>query len=315
MTEANPAPLVRASWFHRGLHLREDQLEPAEAACPLCLSGEPRPPIFRLQAAPDVDLLSCRSCGAYSASRMPTPEALRSYYRDYYKEADERVTFDLPQRLARHIFRGAFTTVARRTIDVLDFGGGDAEVARRIAKLLLDAGASGVRILLVDFNAEVPVLDSPLIRLERADTLEGIEAESFDLVIASAILEHIPHPRRDLTSLLKALRAGGVFYARTPSVVPLLRLFQIFGVRSDFTFPGHVHDLGEKFWGTILGRLPLGDAVEILDSRPALVETTLGIHPLRTVAAHMLKAPWRVLGSSYGLIGGWEVFFRRRGSA
>ena len=314
MTNANRRALVRASWFHSGLHLKEDQLGPAEKACPLCLCQEPRRPAFNLQADPDVDLLSCESCCGYSASRMPTAEALRSYYRDYYKEAEERVTFDLPQRLALHIFRRAFPVVPKRTLDLLDFGGGDADVARRIAKLLLEAGAAGVRILLVDFNAEVPPSDSSQISLDRVDSLEGATERSFDLVIASAILEHIPHPRRDLTSLLKALRAGGVFYARTPSVVPLLKMFRFFGLRSDFTFPGHVHDLGEKFWGTILGELPLGGSIDVLDSRPALVETTLGIHPLRTVAAYLLKAPWRVLGSSYGLIGGWEVFFKRRGS-
>jgi SAM-dependent methyltransferase len=306
--------LVRASSFHAGLHLTEDQLDPVEQACPLCLSREPRPSVFRLQTNPDVNLLSCAACGGYSASRMPTPEALRSYYRDYYKEAEERVTFDLPQRLAIHIFRRSFDAVPKRRIDILDFGGGDADIARRIADLLLKAGAAGVRILLVDFNAEVPPWGQPKISLDRAESLEDVQEGAFDLVIASAILEHIPRPRRDLTSLLSALRPDGVFYARTPSVVPLMRLSRLFGVRWDFTFPGHVHDLGESFWGAILGHLRLGDSIEVLETRPALVETTFGIHPLRTVAAYLLKAPWHLLGRSYGFIGGWEVFFRKKGS-
>jgi len=246
---------------------------------------------------------------------MPTPETLRQYYQNYYGDVDERVTFDLPDRLARHIFRRAFPQVEKRTIDILDFGGGDADVARRIAKCLLGTGAAGVRILLVDFNAEIPPLHSPQISLDRTDRLESVEQERFDLVIASAILEHIPHPRRDLMHLLQALRPGGVFYARTPTVVPLLKLLRLVGVRSDFTFPAHVHDLGEKFWDGILGQLPAGEAFEILDSRPALVETTFGLHPLRTAAAYLLKAPWRLLGSSWRLVGGWEVFFRRRALA
>ena len=290
----------------------EEQLESEQRGCPFCLVEAERPAVFRLQAAPDVDLLSCKSCGAYSASRMPTPGTLRQYYQNYYGDVDERVTFDLPDRLARHIFRRAFPQVEKRTIDILDFGGGDADVARRIAKCLLGTGAAGVRILLVDFNAEIPPLDSPQISLDRTDRLESVEQDRFDLVIASAILEHIPHPRRDLMQLLQALRPGGVFYARTPTVVPLLKLLRLVGVRSDFTFPAHVHDLGEKFWDGILGQLPAGEAFEILDSRPALVETTFGLHPLRTAAAYLLKAPWRLLGSSWRLVGGWEVFFRRR---
>ena len=245
---------------------------------------------------------------------MPTTEALRGYYREYYKGADRHVTFDRPDRLALHVFRRAFPTVPKRRIDLLDFGGGDAEMTRGIAGRLLERGATGVRILLVDYNTDVRPSDSPQVSLDRVESLEGVEGEAFDLVLASAILEHLPRPRRDLIRLFQALRPGGVFYARTPSVVPLLRITRRWGVPFDFTFPGHVHDLGQKFWESILSHLPLDHSMAVLDARPSLVETTLGKHLLRTVAAHLLKAPWRVLGSSYGLIGGWEVFFRRRDS-
>jgi hypothetical protein len=120
MSDGERRALVRASWFYAGLRLTEVQLDPVEQACPLCLAAEPRPSVFRLQTNPDVDLLSCAACGGYSASRMPTPEALRSYYRDYYKGAEERVIFDLRQRLALHIFRRAFHAVPKRRIDILE---------------------------------------------------------------------------------------------------------------------------------------------------------------------------------------------------
>lgn len=258
-----------------------------------------------------MDLLSCMACGGYSASRMPTPEALRDYYREYYKGTDRHVTFDRPERLALHIFRRAFPAVSKRRIDLLDFGGGDADMTRWIASRLVERGATGVRILLVDYNTDVPPPDSPRVSLDRVESLEGVEAAAFDLVLASAILEHIPRPRRDLIRLFHALRPGGVFYARTPSIVPLLKIAKRWRVPCDFTFPGHVHDLGQKFWASILSHLPLEHSMAVLDARPSLVETTFGKHPVRTVAAHLLKAPWRVLGRSYGLIGGWGGFFRR----
>ena len=302
-----------ATTFHSGAHLAEEQLEAPETACPLCRFDAGRPAVLKLQKSPDVDLLSCGRCAGFSASRMPTGEALHTYYRDYYKGADERVTFDLPGRLAAHIFRRAFPHAPpNRRIDVLDFGGGDGEISRLVAEKILEAGAPAVRILLVDFNAEVRPSDSPRVDLERADSLAGLEENAFDLVVASAILEHIPHPRRDLTSLLDALRPGGVFYARTPSVVPLLRLFARFGVRWDFTFPGHVHDLGQEFWDGALGWLSREGAFEVLDARPSPVETTMRNHPMRTIAAHLLKMPWRLLGRSWGFVGGWETFIRRR---
>lgn len=306
--------MIRASWFHHGTYLREGQLEPLEEVCPLCLDNKSRRPVWRLQTSPDVDLLSCATCGGCSASRMPTSETLRDYYRNYYQDSEERVTFDLPQRLAAHVFRGAFSAVESKAFDILDFGGGDADVSRRIAALLLGKGAHRVQILLVDFNAEISPPDSSRVSLERAESLDGIEEGKFDLVLASAIVEHIPHPRESLTLLLNALRPGGVFYARTPSVLPLLRVLRCFGLRSDFTYPGHVHDLGQKFWETIPGRLPVKGSIAVERSQPAVVETTLRKHPLRTVAAYLLKAPWRVWGSSYGLVGGWEVFFRRWGA-
>jgi SAM-dependent methyltransferase len=306
---------LAATTFHSGVYLNESQLEAAGKACPLCLSEKPRSSVLRLQSSPDVELLSCEACGGYSASRMPTPEALRDFYRDYYEDADQRITFDLPQRLALRIFRRAFPAAPpSRRLDLLDFGGGDAEISRRIANRLLEAGAPSVHILLVDYNAETLPSDSARISLERVETLERVEKGAFDLVVASAILEHIPYPRKDLASLFGALGPGGVFYARTPSVVPLLKLCERFGLRWDFTFPGHIHDLGQKFWSTIPGHLPLPGTIDILDARPSPVETTLRNHPFRTVAAHLLKTPWHLLGSSWGFVGGWEVFFQRRRS-
>jgi SAM-dependent methyltransferase len=306
---------VSASGFHSGAHLREDQLEPAEKACPLCRSDSERRPALRLQADPTVDLLWCASCGGYSASRMPTSEALRSYYSNYYGDADERVTFDLPQRLARHIVAKGFGGAVRTSIEVLDFGGGDAGVSRAIAKLLLDSGTEHAHIHLVDFNAEVPPPDSSRISVDRVESLNGVAESGFDLVIASAILEHIPRPMEDLALLLRALREGGILYVRTPSVVPVLKLLGSLGLRLDFTFPAHLHDLGETFWRGVLERLSLRDSFEVVDSRPALVETTFGLHPLRTAAAYLLKAPRRLVGSSWRFVGGWEVFFRRKGPA
>ena len=211
----------------------------------------------------------------------------------------------LPARLSR---------CSEENPDLLDFGGGDADVAGRIANLLLEGGAAGVRIRIVGLQRRGSPVGFLGISLDRVESLEGVPEGSFDLVHCQCHPRDIPHPRRDLTSLLKALRPGGVIYARTPSVVPLLKMFRLFGLAIGI----HVFRGTCTTWGEVSGarsrQLPLGGSIDVLDSRPALVETTLGIHPLRTIAAYLLKAPWRVLGSSYGLIGGWEVFFTRRGS-
>ncbi len=132
------------------------------------------------------------------------------------------------------------------------------------------------------------------------------------MVLASAVLEHIPYPVKSLEQLLSQTHAGGIFYARTPYMVPLRRLFHALGKTVDFTFPAHIHDMGSAFWDQMLVTLKLQDQFEILISRPSMVETSFRQSPLRTLIAYCMKAPWFLLGNRWGLVGGWEVFIRRR---
>jgi hypothetical protein len=91
---------------------------------------------------------------------------------------------------------------------------------------------------------------------------------------------------------------------------PIIKLLRLVGVKVDFTYPGHIHDLGQAFWEGYFKKEQSND-FQILDSRPSMVETTLRKHFLRTIAAHAFKAPWYLLGKSYKYVGGWEVFVRK----
>jgi 2-polyprenyl-3-methyl-5-hydroxy-6-metoxy-1,4-benzoquinol methylase len=244
---------------------------------------------------------------------MPAPRSLQAFYASYYDHSDERITFHQAERLARHILRQSFSKVGNEGIDILDFGGGDGSVSRSVAGLLLKSGASRVRIALVDYNSEVNPSDSEQVSLTRHESLDVVAGRAFHLSIASAILEHIPYPRAELMSLCRSLRPGGVLYVRTPSMVPIGRVCRALGIPFDFTFPAHVHDLGQTFWRRIWNYLPLeATRIDVLRSRPSLVETTFRLDPVRTLGAHLLKAPWHVLGHSYGFVGGWEIFIRKR---
>ena len=103
-----------------------------------------------------------------------------------------------------------------------------------------------------------------------------------------------------------------MFYARTPCVAPLMGWAGRLGVRWDFTFPAHLHDLGQAFWEGWFARGGAAERFRIVRSRPSIVETTLSKHLVRTVVARVIKSPWYVLGRSYGLVGGWEIFATRR---
>jgi SAM-dependent methyltransferase len=307
---------MKATAFHSGAHLGERDLRPAESACPLCSFRGERSAVLRLQSEPIVSLLACPNCRGCSASRLPTEEALRNYYSKYYQQGifqgAEKVTFDEPRRFAEHLFRKGAPFLKRASVRILDFGGGDGNLSMSIARLLLKDGAAHVQVALVDYNAELARSDCSDVSLERYDNLSSAKVTDCDLILASGILEHIPYPQEDFIRLLSALRSGGLFYARTPCVASLCRILQRIGVPIDFTFPAHVHDMGEAYWTHILKLLQAPfQRYSIIWSQPSIVETTLRKNALRTVAAYMMKAPWLILRSRYDLVGGWEVLIRR----
>jgi 2-polyprenyl-3-methyl-5-hydroxy-6-metoxy-1,4-benzoquinol methylase len=305
---------LQATLFHHSAHLPEQDLLALATFCPFCNSAE-RKPIAVLQQAPEVLLLSCNTCHAASASRMPTPEALENYYSHYYDDKEEKVTLDTPERMANHIIkyaRPSISDLTGRDVCLLDYGGGDGSISIKVSHKLLGLGARSVNITLVDYDRSTMEALDQRIQIYRPYDLTQIVNQSMDIVIASAIIEHIPEPREVLIKLFSTLKPKGVFYARTPYVTPLSRLAGMFNSKFDFTFPAHVHDLGAKFWNNVINILPLDGEYQLLRSTPSIVETTFKQHFLRTLAAYLLKIPGYIFKETYGFVGGWEVFFHRR---
>jgi SAM-dependent methyltransferase len=306
------AKLIRASGYQLGTHLAEGDLLPPDVSCPLCLSQQRREPALLLQRDPEVLLLACRDCGGFSASRMPADATRVEYYAGYYANTrGAHVTGD-PQALGSHIARRLRPLLQGARFSILDFGGGDGTLSYSLADTLLKGAAESVRVVVVDYEPQVRESFSPAISIQRAPALDAIAGAQFDVVLASAILEHIPYPRRELVQLLNAVRPGGEFYARTPTIAPLLRILRAFGVSCDFTYPAHVHDLGPAFWGRVLSVLPVDrERYRLISQGPSAVETAFRQFPLRTAAAYILKAPGYVFRGRYPFAGGWEVIFQR----
>jgi len=244
---------------------------------------------------------------------MPKPEVLADFYRRYYDSRDEKTTCDDVSRLGRHIEGYLRPDFHRDRPRILDFGGGDGALAIEIAQRLLQSGAcSSAEIWVVDFH-QPRTASHPNITIGSCDSLEKLSGR-FDLVMASAVLEHIPEVNPVIKKLTSLMRGGGWFYARTPYVAP----FAFLPFKIDFTFPGHVHDLGPQFWDRILETFSLN--AEILRSEPSPVETLLAKHFFRTIAAAALKFPARLeclLRSSrvprrrtWKMVGGWEILLR-----
>jgi len=297
-----------APLYNRGARLAESQLLPAESACPLCGFSGPRPTAIALQDAPPIHLLAC-PCGCFSASRMPREEVLQAYYSHYYAAIEGTATFDGCERFSRHLFR-VLGVAPKPTIRILDFGGGvDAALARSLAQQFLRRGTRRVEIALVDYNASCPrEWDGGI----TVDCYAGLpqSAEGFDVVLGSGIVEHISHPRQIVDGLLHSLRADGRAYFRTPVMASVVKWAARFGLKIDFGYPAHLHDMGQPFWENLLTTLHV-EGFRLTRSRPSIVETEFGAHPSRTAIAHLFKLPWLVLRKNYSMVGGWEAVFAR----
>jgi SAM-dependent methyltransferase len=290
------------------------ELVDARRCCPICLTAAPRRAVFRVQAAPDVDMLECPCCRASSASSMPGPDVLAEYYASYYDDRDAKVTFSAPSRFARHVVGLLPDVASNASVRILDFGGGDGSLSRAIAERLIALGrTSGAEVLVVDFAPHDDVTDAGVSIRYRppAETIDG----RYDLVLASAILEHIPDLNPVLATLHAAMAPAGFFYARTPYVIPLTRLFP----RLDLTYPAHVHDMGSEFWNRFSETF--GWDTRIVVSRPSVVAGSLLADPVRTLAAAALKTPAHVENFFsprtrarrwWNLVGGWEVLLQKK---
>lgn len=285
-------------------------------ACPACDSTTPRTVIAQANEFPRVDWLGCSVCRGASLSRMPSDEYLDAFYAGYY--ASHRRSSDVDNALWPKIARSILKAVRLRdtgsdAFRILDFGGGRGGVSLTIAKQL--ARKRSVTVTIVDRSFEQShesgIEDG--IAVERVRTLPQAEG-TFDLVIASAVLEHVPRLAPVLRDLLgKIHESGGAFYARTPYGLPLHKLSS----RYNMHFPQHVHDLGPSFWNRLMDRHAI--TARAVVSQPSIVESIIWDRPVETVAANILKFPGRVerwLRKSpkdylWSWVGGWELFLTK----
>lgn len=306
-----------ANFFSRNkiLNLADADLDDVQQSCTICASPQLSQEL-KINEQPPVWMVRCRNCGIVTADRVPTKAFLDHYYSDYYTgpvpAGENRITVGALQKLARHIHEQIDVAALGPVVRILDFGGGDGSVACELAQMLLGRDVQNAEIRVIDISDTEIATGDPRIALSIRPTIEAGDAGRYDVVIASASLEHIRDPGQVIRQLLQALADSGVFYARTPFHIAMAKLLRRFGLRFDMGYPAHLHDMGAPFWNRVLDRLTLADRYELVRSTPSVVSSTFSSNFPRTLAACLLKAPWYVLRNSYALVGGWEVTIRPR---
>ena len=107
----------------------------------------------------------------------------------------------------------------RRDIKLLDLGAADGKTLAFMVRQLPVAEAVGI-----EYNSELAAcmdgsaIDNTITRIEQGDVrnLSRFPDESFDLVSALAILEHIPDPEKAIAEAARVLNPGGLMMASSP---------------------------------------------------------------------------------------------------
>jgi 2-polyprenyl-3-methyl-5-hydroxy-6-metoxy-1,4-benzoquinol methylase len=184
MTDPNPQPAV-----HR--------------ACLICGSDHLRD----LPKYSDAHLVRCRECGLTFAGRRPSDSELTAHYQHYGS-----AWYDSPITRQRYNELLDSFDSYRRTNRILDIGCG-------AGFFLEEAGGRGWQALGTEYGAKA----LGMCRAKRLDVVEApisrdmFDADSFDVITAFEVVEHLRDPADEAGVIAHALRPGGLFYCTTPN--------------------------------------------------------------------------------------------------
>jgi SAM-dependent methyltransferase len=181
---------------------------------------------------------------------LDVADELRSYYEGRALELDElAVTYQHPEPYKRFFYGARFHAVlgalaARAGEEILEIGCGSGAYTRA----LVDAGAT---VTATEF-APGPLAQARRnlgqlaercdLRVEDAQRLT-LPDESFDKVLLSEVIEHVPEPERAIEESARVLRLGGLLVVSTPSrFSPLNLAYDVKRRVRRYPFNEHLHE-------------------------------------------------------------------------
>ena len=208
----------------------------SERRCPLCGSNRAAPLFTKQQT----DYWECAAC----TFRFATPDinpnltkALEGYEEAYLQylaaDASDAANFE-----ALYRWMEGFAPLAGKRL--LDVGAGSGKLVRFLRKRGVDAhGIEPSRALFDRFLAGDTAFTCATL-----DELHASAPQTFDIVTAFDVIEHVPEPAGFLCAVSISLEPGGTFFASTPDVESLAA--RAFGRWWHFYYPYHLSYLGPR---------------------------------------------------------------------
>ena len=175
---------MKTSHFQTGREVKIEDTIDSVKQCPICLSLKERTAKMIIQNNPLIELLYCETCRGFSASHMPTDELMQEYYADYYKNNESMITFHNADRFANHILGYVKNNFYKNKISILDFGGGDGQISKKIAQKLINTGKiKYAEVMLVDYAREnIHKNHYGKIKFEFVEKLQNL-SKKYDIVL------------------------------------------------------------------------------------------------------------------------------------
>lgn len=213
-----------------------DNLNKIIKKCPNC-GDEDQKNTLVLQNNPKVKMIKCSNCKLAYANQMPNEEFLENLYDPKIYKSHLTNNPDNTKKLAEKIYKEIDFNIDK--VKILDYGGGNGKLSKEIIKLLKKNNIYA-QSLVVDIHDST---QGENIYFKTVEEFK-LDEEKYDIILASAVLEHLPNFRDILDNLLNKLNNKGYFYCRTPWEFELSKIMKIYKIK----WPRHLYDIGGDFW-------------------------------------------------------------------
>ncbi|MEG1833416.1 MAG: class I SAM-dependent methyltransferase [Burkholderiaceae bacterium] len=277
--------------------------------CNLCGSDNLRP--FSVAFARDVvhnSIGRCADCGMFFANPMRSEDELNEFYAsEYYEDSGERMVREFPLRVA-----DAKQQLQHDVLALRPPPGRFLEVGCGYGPVLLAARELGYEVVGIEPGSEARAWAGREHGLEvRGEILErcGFEDQSFDVIYAWHVIEHVPDMTRFLKEVRRVLKPGGVFFFGTENYRCIPNRFSRAHHLMTGSLPGldtadeHTFLFTPKLVCSVFPRF--GFAVDMVRAYQPHHKRATFFAPARRGSPLKRAIHYSVLGTVYGLASAW----------